>query len=45
MGLGSEGRMNVPATTRRNWRWRFRWDQLADDDLATLRGLTNEYSR
>jgi 4-alpha-glucanotransferase len=45
MGLGSEGRMNVPATTRRNWRWRFRWDQLADDDLATLRGLTDEYSR
>jgi len=28
LGLGSEARMNTPATTAGNWRWRFAWSQL-----------------
>jgi 4-alpha-glucanotransferase len=35
LGLGSDARMNTPATTTGNWSWRFAWSQvptgLADD--------------
>ncbi|MEA3292120.1 MAG: 4-alpha-glucanotransferase [Pseudomonadota bacterium] len=34
LGLGSEGRMNTPATIEGNWRWQFRWRQL-EDAVAT----------
>ena len=28
LGVGSEGRMNLPGTSSGNWRWRFRQEQL-----------------
>jgi len=28
IGLGSESRMNTPASARGNWLWRFSWDEL-----------------
>ncbi|MEQ1801693.1 MAG: 4-alpha-glucanotransferase [Gammaproteobacteria bacterium] len=28
LGLGSEARMNTPATVTGNWTWRFSWDQM-----------------
>ncbi|WP_456377276.1 4-alpha-glucanotransferase [Thiolapillus sp.] len=33
--LGSEARMNTPGTANGNWRWKFHWEQLSADDLAT----------
>lgn len=37
LGLGGEARMNTPATTDGNWRWRFRWEQVGDDLAGRLR--------
>jgi len=31
LGLGAGHRMNTPGTTRGNWKWRFRWDQLSGE--------------
>jgi len=31
LGLGAGQRMNTPGTTRGNWKWRFRWDQLTGE--------------
>ncbi len=31
LGLGAGQRMNTPGTTRGNWKWRFRWDQLSGE--------------
>jgi 4-alpha-glucanotransferase len=45
LGLGTEGRMNLPGTTSGNWRWRFRWSRVADRDLDRLRELTDRYAR
>ncbi len=28
LGLGSEARLNIPGTTGKNWRWRFRFEQI-----------------
>ena len=39
LGLGSEGRMNVPSLEQGNWRWRFEGDMLRPElakKLATL---------
>jgi len=49
LGLGSEARINTPGTSRNNWRWRVRTDQLsnglcqhvADMVLASGRALQN----
>ena len=40
LGLGSDARMNTPGTTSGNWEWRLRSDQLSDESLHDLRGLT-----
>ncbi|MCU0772101.1 MAG: 4-alpha-glucanotransferase [Verrucomicrobia bacterium] len=40
LGLGSEGRMNVPGTTAANWRWRLRPGQLTPELKARLRQAT-----
>jgi 4-alpha-glucanotransferase len=37
MALGSSARMNSPGTAAGNWRWRFRWDQVAPSLPATSR--------
>ncbi|MDH5521409.1 MAG: 4-alpha-glucanotransferase, partial [Acidimicrobiia bacterium] len=40
LGLGTQARMNTPATTEGNWRWRFRWSQLTDATIDRMRDLT-----
>lgn len=37
LGLGSEARMNTPATTTGNWTWRFAWSQVPESLGAECR--------
>jgi 4-alpha-glucanotransferase len=45
LGLGSEARMNRPATIGRNWRWRLRSGELTPAIIQRLRVLTETYDR
>jgi 4-alpha-glucanotransferase len=45
LGLGSEARMNTPATTSGNWAWRLNADALDDELSSRLRGLAELYGR
>jgi 4-alpha-glucanotransferase len=45
LGLGSEARMNRPATLGGNWRWRFREEQLRPEHGERLRTLATLYGR
>jgi 4-alpha-glucanotransferase len=45
LGLGSEARMNQPATLGGNWRWRYKREQLTPDIAARLRELAGLYER
>jgi 4-alpha-glucanotransferase len=45
LGLGSEARMNRPATASGNWRWRVREDQLGSAIADRLRELVETYGR
>jgi 4-alpha-glucanotransferase len=45
LGLGSEARMNTPATTEGNWAWRFSSAQLTPDTARRLREMTETYAR
>jgi 4-alpha-glucanotransferase len=45
LGLGSEARMNLPATPEGNWAWRLADGALADDLAARLRETTALYGR
>ncbi|RMG55401.1 MAG: 4-alpha-glucanotransferase [Acidobacteria bacterium] len=45
LGLGAEARMNRPATTEGNWRWRLRREQLAPSVAQMLREMTEIYGR
>ena len=45
LGLGSEARMNLPATSSGNWRWRFAADQLHAEITMRLREMTAIYDR
>jgi 4-alpha-glucanotransferase len=45
LGLGSEARMNRPATASGNWRWRVRADQLDGAVAERLRELVEIYGR
>jgi 4-alpha-glucanotransferase len=45
LGLGSEARMNLPASTEGNWRWRFRQDALTADLRKRLKHVTELYVR
>jgi 4-alpha-glucanotransferase len=45
LGLGEEARMNRPATTEGNWRWRLSPDQLTPSLADMLRGMTDLYGR
>jgi 4-alpha-glucanotransferase len=45
LGLGTEGRMNLPASTEGNWYWRF-WDGALTEEIRTrLKELTEVYGR
>lgn len=45
LGLGNEGRMNLPGSTQRNWVWRFRAEQLKPEMQERLKQLTTLYER
>ncbi len=45
LGLGTEGRMNLPASSSGNWHWRLREGDLADEAAERLRKLTEIYGR
>jgi 4-alpha-glucanotransferase len=45
LGLGSEGRMNQPATLGGNWRWRYRDGSLTPAIARRLLALTRMYDR
>ncbi len=45
LGLGSEARMNTPATASGNWRWRFREDALGAGPAERLAALAVLYGR
>lgn len=45
LGLGSEARMNLPATTSGNWQWRMTKDAPNLDVAKRLRDLTATYGR
>jgi 4-alpha-glucanotransferase len=45
LGLGTEARMNTPATRGGNWRWRYRREMLTADKTARLREMTATYER
>lgn len=45
LGLGEEARMNLPATTKGNWGWRLRPDQLNPALVTPLLQMTRIYGR
>ena len=45
MGLGSESRMNTPATGAGNWEWRLTAGQLTEKIAARLKDLADIYGR
>jgi 4-alpha-glucanotransferase len=45
LGLGSESRMNTPATTRNNWTWRFQEGDLKSELSSKLYELVRTYGR
>jgi 4-alpha-glucanotransferase len=45
LGVGSEGRMNLPGSSSGNWRWRFREEQLNTGSAAQLKLWAETYER
>lgn len=45
LGVGSEGRMNLPGTSSGNWRWRFRLGDLTSAMSARLKQLVETFER
>ena len=45
LGLGSEARMNTPASAEGNWAWRFTEGALTDELRDRLREMTAMYGR
>lgn len=45
IGLGSEARMNTPATVSTNWQWRALECEIREEDFNKLGYYTNLYSR
>jgi 4-alpha-glucanotransferase len=45
LGLGTEARMNLPGTSRGNWRWRFLPGVLSSELAKRLRELNEAYDR
>jgi 4-alpha-glucanotransferase len=37
--------MNVPGVADGNWRWRFAWDQVQEEQRARLRDWVHLYGR
>lgn len=45
LGVGSEGRMNLPGSSSGNWRWRFREEQLTAASCVHLKQWAETYER
>lgn len=45
LGVGTEGRMNLPGTSKGNWRWRFRRGALTSELAGRLREMVLIYDR
>ncbi|MBI4669967.1 MAG: 4-alpha-glucanotransferase [Elusimicrobia bacterium] len=45
LGLGSQGRMNLPGTAKGNWSWRLKEGVLTKDILSRWTELTETYGR
>lgn len=45
LGLDGAHRMNLPGTTKGNWKWRFTWDQMEADLAARVRRRVEMYGR
>jgi 4-alpha-glucanotransferase len=45
LGIGSEGRMNLPGTSSGNWRWRYRAEELTLGIGTHLKRLAQTYDR
>jgi 4-alpha-glucanotransferase len=45
LGLGTNARMNTPATIEGNWQWRFKKYTLTNDIIERMRTLTKESKR
>lgn len=45
LGLGAEGRINTPATSHGNWRWRMAPDALTPELIARMRRLSDLVER
>ncbi len=45
LGIGTEARMNLPATTSGNWQWRMDKDAITDEIMDRLKKLTEIYGR
>jgi 4-alpha-glucanotransferase len=45
LGLGSEARMNLPASQQGNWQWRYEANELKERDSLRLKHLTELYAR
>ena len=45
LGIGSEGRMNVPGNPTGNWTWRMRSDALTDELASKLLNLNERFGR
>jgi len=45
LGVGSEGRMNLPGTSSGNWRWRYRAEELTLGIGTRLRKMVETYDR
>ena len=43
--LGSDARMNTPATSGQNWKWRFTWEMVPQHALDRLAMFTQVYGR
>ena len=45
LGLGNEGRMNLPSTYSGNWNWRCKVSDLSEELADRLRAITETYGR
>jgi 4-alpha-glucanotransferase len=45
LGLGNDARMNLPASTDGNWKWRFYEGDLTEEIAARLKNLAVTYGR
>jgi 4-alpha-glucanotransferase len=45
IGLGTDARMNLPASTSGNWDWRYRAGDLKDEMMMRLADLSETYGR